>query len=43
MNYRVIVDKLKSNFLFRKFKKSIYESDVISDLEAISNIEFSFK
>ena len=42
MNYRVIVDKLKSNFLFRKFKKSIYESDVISDLEAISNIEFSF-
>lgn len=42
MNYRVIVDKLKSNFLLKKFKKYISESEIIRDLKTISNFKYSF-
>lgn len=42
MNYRVIVDKLKSNYLLKKFKKHIFESEIITDLESIGNFEYSF-
>lgn len=42
MDYRVIVDKLKSNFLLKKFKKHISESEIITDLDSICNFEYSF-
>jgi len=42
MNYRVIVDKLKSNFLLKKFKKNIIDSEIITDLESIGNFKYSF-
>jgi hypothetical protein len=42
MNYRDVIDKLKSNFLLRKFKKNVSESEIISDLESICNLEYSF-
>ena len=42
MNYRVIVDKLKSNYLLKKFKKHIFESEIITDSESIGNFEYSF-
>lgn len=42
MNYRVIVDKIKSSFLLKKFKKHILESQIITELESIGNFKYSF-
>ena len=41
ISFRVVVDKLKANFLLRKFKKSVSESSFIYDLNDIINVNSS--
>jgi len=41
VSFRVVVDRLKSNFLLKKFLKSLQESSFIDDLNDIVNTDYS--
>ena len=42
MSFRVIVDKIKQNFLLNKFKKSVINSNCLRELNMICTQEYSF-
>jgi hypothetical protein len=42
VSFRVVVDKLKSTFLLKKFKQSVRSSEFIDDLHNIINVKESF-
>jgi len=40
--FRIIVDRIKQNFLLKKFKKSVTDNEILKDLYDISTQKYSF-